>query len=121
MQKFRQLMNTIRQWDNRSSQWFARHFYVLFFEIILVAVFVFFFMNTVAVFNISVDIEKNSILERLLLAQNASLLLMLFLMIINSFLMLFLFSGFLRIRSILKNMDFNLSRRNNDPRRREDR
>ena len=109
-------MNNIRQWDSRSSQWFARHFYVLFFEIILIGVFVFFFANIISVININTDIDKNTIVERLLLAQNVSTLLILFLLIINSFLMLFLFSGFLRIRSILKNMDFNLSRRTTDRR-----
>ena len=109
-------MNNFRQWDSRSSQWFARHFYVLFFEVIFIGVFVFFFANIISVININADIDKNTIIERLLLAQNVSTLLILFLMIINSFLMLFLFSGFLRIRSILKNMDFNLSRRTTDRR-----
>ncbi|MBF0122898.1 MAG: hypothetical protein HQL21_05780 [Candidatus Omnitrophica bacterium] len=109
-------MNNVRQWDSRSSQWFARHFYVLFFEIILIGVFVFLFANIISVININADIDKNTIIERLLLAQNISTLLILFLLIINSFLMLFLFSGFLRIRSILKNMDFNLSRRTADRR-----
>lgn len=114
--KFQDLLNKFRQWDNRSSQWFARHFYVLFFEAILIAVFFFFFANIINMINISADINQNTILERLLQAQNISTLLILFLAIINSFLMLFLFSGFLRIRSILKNIDFNLSKRPNDRR-----
>lgn len=109
-------MNNVRQWDSRSSQWFARHFYILFFELLLVGVFVFLFANIISVINITSDIDKHTTIERLLLAQNVSSLLILFLMILNSFLMLFLFSGFLRIRSILKNMDFNLSRRTTDRR-----
>jgi hypothetical protein len=37
-------------------------------------------------------------------------------MLLNSFWMLFMFSGMLKIRNVLKDIDFNLSRRKNDRR-----
>lgn len=103
-------MNTVRQWDNRSNQWFVRHFYVLFFEMILIAAFVMFFILSINTMNSAADIERTSITERLLINQNYLGLLIVFLMLLNSFWMLFMFSGMLKIRNVLKNMDFNLSR-----------
>ncbi|MBF0593495.1 MAG: hypothetical protein HQL22_00855 [Candidatus Omnitrophica bacterium] len=113
---FNSFMNSVRQWDNRSSQWFIRHFYVLFFEMILIGAFVVFFILTINTINITADIQRNSIGERLLVNQNYLGLLLVFLMLVNSFWMLFMFAGMLKIRNVLKNMDFNLSRRNNDRR-----
>jgi uncharacterized BrkB/YihY/UPF0761 family membrane protein len=113
-------MNKLRQWDNRSNQWFIRHFYVLFFEIILVMVFVLFFVMTINTINISADIQKTSLTERLLLNQNYLTLAILFLILLNSFWMLFTFAGMLKIRNVLKNVDFNLSHRKTDRRNNSD-
>ena len=107
-------MNQVRQWDNRSNQWFVRHFYVLFFEMILIVAFVVFFILSLNTINTTADIAKISLTERLLLNQNYLGLLIVFLMLLNSFWMLFMFSGMLKIRSVLKNMDFNLARRRTD-------
>ena len=111
---FNDLTNRIRQWDNRSNQWFVRHFYVLFFEMILIVAFVLFFALTINTVNITSDIQKASLAERLLLNQNYLGLLIVFLMLLNSFWMLFMFSGMLKIRNVLKNIDFNLSRHKTD-------
>lgn len=113
---FNNLMNTIRQIDNRSNQWFVRHFYVLFFEIILVGVFVVFFILNIKTINIASDIHNPTAVELLLINQNNISLVLIFLLLLNSFWMLFMFSGLLKIRGVLKNIDFNLSRRNNDRR-----
>ncbi|MBF0387768.1 MAG: hypothetical protein HQL20_07935 [Candidatus Omnitrophica bacterium] len=113
---FDNFMNKVRLWDNRSNQWFMRHFYVLFFEMILVAAFVLFFVVSLNTINTAVDLEKPSAIEKLLLNQNYLSLLMIFLMLLNSFWMLFMFSGMLKIRGVLKNMDFNLARRSTDRR-----
>jgi len=108
---FGNFMNKVRQWDNRSNQWFVRHFYVLFFEIILVMTFVFFFTLIIKTINIASDTANPTTIEKLLLNQNYLGLLIVFLILINSFWMLFMFSGMLKIRAILKNIDFSLSRR----------
>ncbi|MBF0485740.1 MAG: hypothetical protein HQL16_04410 [Candidatus Omnitrophica bacterium] len=112
--KFQDFMNKVRQWDHKNNQWFFRHFYVLFFEIILVVAFIIFFTNTVGVINLSSDIDRKSVLEKLLLSQNTQGGLIVFLLLLNSFWMLFMFSSLLKIRAVLKNIDFHLSRRANE-------
>jgi hypothetical protein len=107
-------MNKVRQWDNRMAQWMIKHFYILFFEIILVGIFVAVFINTLKVIDINADIQRSNILERLLMAQSVNTLLIVILLLFNSFWILYIFSSLLRLRGLLKNIDFNLSKRRND-------
>lgn len=111
-------MNKVRQWDNRSAQWIIRHFYILFFEIILVAIFIGVFINTLKIIDVNADLSHEAsggtIIERLLMTQSANTLLIVILLLFNSFWMLYIFSSLLRLRSLLKNIDFNLSRRRHD-------
>lgn len=111
---FTSFMNKVRQWDNRSNQWFMRHFYVMFFQMILISAFVVFFILCLNAINAAVDINRSSIIERLLINQNYLELLIVFLLLLSSFWMLFMFSGLIKIRSVLKNIDFNLARRRSD-------
>ena len=113
---FNDFMNKIRQWDNRSAQFIIRHFYILFFEIILVIIFVATFINALKIIDVSIDVQKSNILERLLMAQTTNTLLIVILLLFNSFWLLYIFNSLLRLRSILKNIDFNLSPRRNEPR-----
>ena len=112
-------MNKVRQWDNRTAQWVVRHFYILFFEIILVAIFIGMFVNAIKLIDIGMDIHKGDIIERLLLNQSVNTLLITILLLFNSFWLLYIFSGLLRVRNLLKNIDFNLSRRPQDRRNKE--
>ena len=107
-------MNKVRQWDNRTSQWIIRHYYILFFEAILVAIFVGVFINTLKVIDVSADLSKSSVIERLLMTQSVNTLLIVILLLFNSFWMLYIFSSLLRLRSLLKNIDFNLSKRRSE-------
>lgn len=113
---YHDFLNKVRQWDNRSSQWFFRHFYLLFFQIILVVVFLFFFFTTINVINNAPDIDHATLTEKMLENQNVIGLLITFLLILNSFWSLFMLISIFKLRSILKNIDFNLSRRHNDHR-----
>ena len=112
---FNEFMNKIRQWDNRVSQWIIRHFYILFFEAILVAIFVAVFANALKIINAGLDLHKDSVIERLLMTQSVNTLLIVILLLFNSFWMLYIFSSLLRLRSLLKNIDFKLSRRRSNP------
>ena len=113
---FNDFMNKIRHWDNRSAQWMMKHFYMLFFEIILVGVFVFFFMNTLKVIDASDHVSKQNTTDTLLLAQTTNTSLIVILLLFNSFWMLYIFNSILRLRGVLKNIEYNLSRRRNDRR-----
>ncbi len=115
---FNDFMNQVRHWDNRTSQWIIRHFYILFFEIILVAIFLAVFVNALKIIDISVDVHNATTIERLLMTQSVNTLLIVILLLFNSFWMLYIFSSLLRLRSLLKNIDFNLGRRRTDQRQR---
>ena len=116
---FNDFMNKVRQWDNRSAQWIVRHFYILFFEVILVGIFLALLWNSSKVIDAGVEIQRNSVIERLLLTQSVNTLLITLLLLFNSFWMLYIFSSLLRLRSLLKNIDFNLSRRRSDERNKD--
>jgi hypothetical protein len=116
---FNDFMTKVRQWDNRSAQFIVRHFYILFFEIILVAIFIATFVNTLKIIDVNLDVQKSSIIERLLMAQTFNTLLIVILLLFNSFWILYIFNSLSRLRSILKNIDFNLSRNRADQRHRD--
>ena len=116
---FIDFMNKIRQWDNRSAQWMMKHFYMLFFEFILVGVFVLFFMNTFKVIDASDQISKFDAMGSLLLAQTTNTSLIVILLLFNSFWMLYIFNSILRLRGVLKNIEYQLTR-NKRPDRRDD-
>ncbi len=98
----------------------VRHFYILFFEIILVAIFVGIFMNSLKIINVSIDMDKNNMLERLLMTQSVNTLLIVILLLFNSFWLLYIFSSILKLRGVLKSIDYNLSRRRDDNRSNKD-
>lgn len=108
---FQDFMNRIRQWDNRSAQWIMRHFYILFFEIILVVIFVFAFANSLKIIDAIFETSHDSALvERLLLSQSINTLLIVILLLFNSFWMLFMLNSIIRLRSILRNIDYNIAK-----------
>ncbi|MFA5088216.1 MAG: hypothetical protein WC552_04195 [Candidatus Omnitrophota bacterium] len=108
---FNDFMSKVRQWDNRSAKWITRHFYLLFFEIVLVIIFLAFFVNTMKTIDISVSVSENNIGERLLASQAVNLSIIVMLMLLNSFWMLYIFNSILRLRAILSDMNYNLNKR----------
>ncbi len=120
--RFSEVMNKVRQWDNRINQMFIRHFYMLFFEVILVGICVGVFINALKIINLNTDLEKlqiASFTDRVLMAQSVNTLLIVILLLFNSFWVLYIFSSLLRLRTLLRNIDFNLSRRRGDHRSKE--
>ena len=101
----------MRQWDKRSNQWFSKNFSVLLFEIVLAAIFVFFIDYMMNIITISDQVKKESVVEQILVSQAGLMLLVVLLLLFNSFLMLYLFNNILRISGLLKNLDYNLGRR----------
>ncbi len=108
---FNDFMAKVRYWDNRSAKWIIRHFYILFFEIFLVCIFLVFFGNTLQVINISDAVSKKNIVERLLLTNSINTLIIVLLLLLNSFWMLYMFNSILRFRTILKEINYNLSKK----------
>ena len=106
-------MSKVRYWDNRSSKWMMRHFYIFFFDVFLVFIFVWCFTNNLRLIDVSSMITQNNLLERLLLMQTINSVIIIVLLLLNSFWMLFIFGNIIRFRALLKEMNFNLSKRRN--------
>ena len=114
------LMNRIRQWDNRAAQWMGRHFYIILFEIILVIIFILAFINALKILNTSFDVPKNDITDQLLLSQSFNSTLVVMLLILIALGVLNIINNNSRLRGALKNIEFNLSKRRTDNKSQED-
>ncbi len=113
--RFSDFMAKVRELDNRSAKWIMRHFYILFFEIFLVLIFLGLFINTIQVINISDSVSPYDISERLLLSQSVNTLIIVLLLLLNSFWMLYIFNSMIRFRSLLKEINYNLRKRQGMP------
>lgn len=107
---FQDFMNKLRYWDNMTAKWMMRHFYFLFFQIVLLIVFFLWLANALEVISFSFQSPPQDPIERLLASQSINVTILVFLLIMNSFWLLFMFNGFLRIRSLLQDMNFNISK-----------
>lgn len=107
---YKDFMSKIRYIDNIFARWMLKHFYILFFELVLVITFFVFFFNTLKVIDISTQIHPENITALLMLKQTANTLIIIFLLLLNSFWMLFIFSGINRLRLVLKEINYNLMR-----------
>jgi hypothetical protein len=105
------IMNKIRQFDNLCASWMMRHFYIIFFEIILVVIAGLFFYTNITTVVLPAELNVTNNVEHLLIQQVTNTRFILILMLLNSFWMLYIFSGMNRLRSTLKDINFNLSRR----------
>jgi len=114
------LMYKIKQWDNRAAQWMGRHFYIILFEIILITIFLFAFINALKILNISFNIDKNNTTDQLLLVQSLNTSLIVMLLILIALGVLNIINNNSRLRGALKNIEFNLSKRRNDQKPQED-
>ena len=108
------LMNKVRQMDNRAAQWMGRHFYIILFEIILGFIFILVFINALKILNTSSNISPTNVTDQLLLAQSFNSTLMVMLLILISLGVLNIINSNTRLRSVLKNIEFNLSKRRSD-------
>ena len=112
---FNEFMAKVRYWDNQSVKWMMRHFYILFFEIVLVVIFLGLYVSALKAIDLSVRVSKDNVIENLVLTQTISLLILVFLLLMNSFWMLYIFNGITRIRTTLRDISFNLNRRRGGP------
>jgi hypothetical protein len=115
---FEDLMSKIRHWDSHFARWMMRHFYILFFEFVLVVIFFWFLFTLIRAANTAGQVAANDITQQLLLTQSTTTLIIALLLLLNSFWMLYIFNHMDRLRVLLKDISFNLTRRkpnNNQP------
>ncbi|MCC6758288.1 MAG: hypothetical protein IT395_01510 [Candidatus Omnitrophica bacterium] len=108
---FSDFMNKVRQWDMKAARWMMRHFYILFFEFVLLVIFCFFLYGTYRTIDVAHSASATSVTEQLLVQQATGTSMIIILMLLNSFWMLYMFSEVTRLRTILKDISFYQSRR----------
>lgn len=108
---FADFMNKVRQLDTQASRWMMRHFYILFFEFILIILFFVFLMSSFHAIDIAKESTKGDMVQQLLIVQTTATHLIVILMLLNSFWMLYMFSEVSRIKTVLKDISFYQSRR----------
>jgi hypothetical protein len=111
---YNDFLNRVKQWDNRAAQWMGRHFYIILFEVILAIIFIFTFIIGLKILNISFDVQKNNVTDQLLLTQSLNSTLIVMLLILIALGLLNVINSNTRLRSVLKNIEFNLSKRRAD-------
>ncbi|HLF17303.1 MAG TPA: hypothetical protein VI749_00205 [Candidatus Omnitrophota bacterium] len=107
---FNDFMNQIRQWDNTIAKWLMRHFYFMFFQLVLLIIFGFWLTNTVQMIDVSFQLSESSLMERLAVTQTINTSIIVLILLLNSFWVLYVFNGIQRIRNILKDINFNISK-----------
>lgn len=110
---FKDFMSKIRYWDNLTAKWLMRHFYFMFFQIVLLIIFSFWFVNMFTVIDINYQLPKSSILERAIMTQSVNTTIIVLLLLLNSFWMLYIFNGIQRLMNILKDINYNIHRLRN--------
>ena len=107
---YKNFMKKIRYWDNQTSKWMLKHFYFLFFQIVLVTIFVTWFINTINSIEINAPTTEASTIERILVNQSVSISIITILAILNSFWMLYMFNGIQRIMNVLKDINYGITK-----------
>ena len=107
---FNDFMAKVRYWDNLAARWIMRHFYIMFFQIVLVVVFFLWFVNTIPVIDITTQVSKVNLAERALATISVNSTLLVFLLLLNSFWLLFTFNSIIRIKTILRDLSYNISK-----------
>lgn len=108
--KYNDLLTKIRHWDNLTAKWFMRHFYFMFFQIVLVAIFVIWFINLFGVIDTILSPAEQTTAEKILITQSINQTIIVFLMLLNSFWFLFIFNNIQRMRTLLKDVSYHLSK-----------
>jgi len=96
--------------DNLTAKWLMRHFYFLFFQVVLVVIFFFWLFNTIRVIDTSFQVSKSAVLERILMTQSVNTSIIVILLLLNSFWLLFIFNSIQRLSNLLKDISYNINR-----------
>jgi len=107
---YKDFMAKVRYWDNLTAKWLMRHFYFMFFQIVLLIIFIFWFRNMFNVIDVSYQIERSSTVERAVMTQSVNTTIIVLLLLLNSFWMLYIFNGIQRLANILKDISYNINR-----------
>jgi len=108
--KFSEFMAKVRYLDKMCARWMLRHFYIIFFEFVLVIIFFMFLINTFRSLDLAAQATRENLTTQLLSQKSINNLLITILILLNSFWMLYIFNEITRIRIVLKEISYNLFR-----------
>src|SRR3989338_5932433 len=97
---YKDFMTKIRYWDNMTAKWLMRHFYFMFFQIVLFIIFLFWFVNMFTVIDTNFRASESSVMERAVTTQSVNTAIIALLLLLNSFWMLYIFNGVQRAINI---------------------
>ena len=103
-------MTKIRYVDNQVARWIMRHFYFMFFQGVLLVIFLFWFINMFKVIDANYQTPATDLAGRIQISQLINSTLVVLLMILNSFWLLFVFNIQQRILNVLKELNFIMNR-----------
>ena len=106
-----EFITKVRSWDNRCQRWLMRGAFFIFFEFVLAFVFFVLLFNALKFLDLSARADEKDMVQQLLLQQTNNGLIIIGLLVLNSFWMLYMFSGINRLRLILKDISYSLMRR----------
>jgi hypothetical protein len=109
---FEDFMSKVRHLDNMTAKWIMRHFYATFFQGVLLLIFLVWFVNMFKVIDAAYQTPRLDLTNRLMVGQSINLTLIVFLMLLNTFWLLYMFTNIQRITNILKDLTYHLSRSN---------
>lgn len=107
---FNDFMNKVRQLDNMIARWLLRHFYFMFFQLVLLVIFVFWFGNLLNVIDLNYSTHEKTVAEKIHLTDSVNTTIIVILLLMNSFWMLYIFNSLQRLSNLLKDMSYNISR-----------
>ena len=107
---YKDFMAKIRHWDNLAAKWLMRHFYFMFFQIVLFVISLFWFFNMFNVIDTSFQASRSSVLERSIATQSVNITIIVLLLLLNSFWLLYIFSSIQRLLNVLKDISYNINR-----------
>ncbi len=107
---YKELMNKIRYLDNLTAKWIMRHFYLLFFQIVLVIIFLFWLFNTIRIIDLNFQISEKSIIEQILITQSLNTSIIVLLILLLSFWTLYIFNSIQLLRTILKDINYHIAK-----------
>ena len=108
---YKDIISKVRYWDNLTAKWIMRHFYFMFFQAVLLIIFLFWFVNMFDVIDANFQASKTpSVSDHILAAQSVNMTIIVLLILLNSFWMLFVFSAIQRISTLLRDTNYHLSR-----------
>ncbi len=110
---YKNIINKINYWDRIVSKWMLRHFYFIFFQTVLVAIFIFWFINTIKMIDIGFQLSKDNIAEHILMNQSVNTSIIILLLLLNSFWLLYIFNTLQRLNNVVRDINYNFGRMKN--------